>query len=209
MNTYQSAGHDFDLRARTWDDDPMKTARAQAVANAIRTRIPRLNRMSGLEYGCGTGLLSFALQPDLQQITLADNSTGMLDVLCEKIAANKVPNMRPMQLDLTIDPLPEQRFDIVYSLMTFHHVMDIDAILRKLHSVLNKPGHLCIADLDSEDGSFHGHTFAGHKGFDRTDLTIRAERAGFGNIEFSTVFSIRKGQPEKTYPVFLMTAQMA
>ena len=30
-----SSTQDFDARARTWDDDPMKTARAQAVADAI------------------------------------------------------------------------------------------------------------------------------------------------------------------------------
>lgn len=209
MNTHQSAGHDFDLRARTWDDDPMKTARAQAVAHAIRARIPGLDRMSGLEYGCGTGLLSFALQPDLQQVTLADNSTGMLNVLREKISASKAPNMRPMQLDLTTDPSPAQRFDIVYSLMTFHHISDTATILGKLYALLNTPGHLCIADLDREDGSFHSGAFTGHKGFDRTDLAIRVEQAGFRSIAFSTVFSISKGQPEKCYPVFLMTAKKA
>ncbi len=206
MNTLNAA-RDFDARARTWDDDPMKTARALAVANAIRTRVPGLQGMSGFEYGCGTGLLSFALQPRLQQITLADSSTGMLGVLREKIAASGIANMTPLQLDLTTDPLPEQRFDLIYSLMTFHHIPDTDAILRDLHALLNQPGYLCIADLDSEDGSFHGDGFSGHKGFDRHDLAQRAERAGFRNIGFSTVFEIRKGTPERGYPVFLMTAE--
>ena len=45
MDTVNSAG-DFDARARTWDDDPMKTARALAVAEAIRTRIPNLTGRS-------------------------------------------------------------------------------------------------------------------------------------------------------------------
>jgi len=198
---------DFDARAKTWDDDPMKTARARAVADAIRARIPGIEKMTGFEYGCGTGLLSFALQPYLQRIVLADNSPGMLDVLREKIAAGGIANMAPMQLDLTTDPLPEQRFDITYSLMTFHHIPDSDAILRDLHALLAPGGHLCIADLDQEDGSFHGHDPSVHNGFDRGDLARRAEQAGFRNITFATVFTIRKGQPEKSYPVFLMTAE--
>ncbi len=206
MNTSNSA-RDFDARARTWDNDPMKTARALAVANAIRSRIPNLTGSSGFEYGCGTGLLSFALQPHLQQVTLADSSTGMLEVLREKIAASGIANMRPIQLDLTTDPLPEQRFDLIYSLMTFHHIPDTDTILRNLHALLRRPGYLCIADLDSEDGSFHGDEFSGHKGFDRHDLARRAEQAGFRNIGFSTVFEVRKGKPERGYPVFLMTAE--
>lgn len=198
---------DFDERAKTWDDDPMKTARAQAVAEALRARIPGIEKMSGFEYGCGTGLLSFALQPYLQRIVLADNSTGMLDVLREKIAACGIANMVPTKLDLTTDPLPEQRFDITYSLMTFHHIPDTDAILRDLHTLLAPGGHLCIADLDQEDGSFHSHDPSVHNGFDRGDLARRAEQAGFRNIAFATVFTIRKGQPEKSYPVFLMTAE--
>ena len=113
--------------------------------------------------------------------------------------------MRPIQLDLTTDPLPEQRFDIIYSLMTFHHIPDTDAILRNLHALLCRPGYLCIADLDSEDGSFHGDEFSGHKGFDRHDLARQAEQAGFSKIGFSTVFEVRKGKPERGYPVFLMT----
>lgn len=206
MNTLSSA-QDFDARAKTWDDDPMKTARAEAVAKAIRARIPSLVGMNGFEYGCGTGLLSFALQPSLRQITLADSSTGMLGVLGQKIAASGIANMTPVQLDLTTDRLPEQRFDLIYSLMTFHHILDTDAILRDLHALLCCPGYLCIADLDAEDGSFHGHDTSVHRGFDRIDLTRRAESAGFRNIDFSTVFKIRKGNPEREYPVFLMTAE--
>ena len=206
MNTVNTAGN-FDARARTWDDDPMKTARALAVAEAISARIPNLTGRCGFEYGCGTGLLSFALQPRLQQITLADSSSGMLGVLREKITASGITNMTPVQLDLTTDPLPEQRFDLIYSLMTFHHIPDTAAILRDLHALLCRPGYLCIADLDREDGSFHNHDTSVHNGFDRVDLAQRAEQAGFRNIDFSTVFNIRKGTPERTYPVFLMTAE--
>ena len=160
----------FDARAKTWDDDPMKTARAQAVADGIQSRVPLTNHMTALEYGCGTGLLSFALQPQLKHITLADSSSGMLAVLQEKIDTNGIANMRAVQMDLTTDPLPADRYTLIYSLMTFHHIDDIDRILRDLFSLLVTPGYLCIADLDSEDGSFHGPEFTGHRGFDRNEF---------------------------------------
>ena len=198
---------DFDRRAATWDEDPMKTARARAVADAIRAHLPDLASMSGFEYGCGTGLLSFALQSSLREIVLADNSDGMLDVLRHKIDSAQINNMKPIRLDLSTDPLPGQQFDLACSLMTLHHIPDTDDILRKLHALLADFGHLCIADLDREDGSFHGEGFDGHNGFDRADLARRAEHAGFTNVAFSTVFTINKGLPEKSYPVFLMYAQ--
>src|SRR5512138_2296463 len=106
----------FDERARDWDDDPKRTARANAVAEAIRKTIKLSTSMTALEYGCGTGLLSFALQPDLGRITLADTSQGMLEVLQEKIARAGVTNMSPRRLDLTVDPLPDERYDLTYSL---------------------------------------------------------------------------------------------
>lgn len=198
---------DFDERAKTWDEDPTKIARAQAVAQGILSQVPLAPAMTGLEYGCGTGLLSFALHPNLRNITLADNSTGMLTVLQEKIDVAGILNMHPIRLDLMTDRLPEERFDIVYSLMTFHHIPDTDKILNDLSALLTRPGYLCIADLDSEDGSFHGADFSGHKGFDRIDLAQRASDAGFTNISFSSVLSISKSLPPKDFSVFLMVAE--
>ena len=96
----------FDERAKDWDSDPKKVERARVVADAIRKSIPLSNEMNALEYGCGTGLLSFALQSDLGQITLADTSQGMLDVLKEKIVASGMTNMHPVRLDLATDPIP-------------------------------------------------------------------------------------------------------
>ncbi len=200
----------FDARARDWDSDPKKIERARAVAEAIRQAVPLSREMKALEYGCGTGLLSFALQPHLGPITLADTSQGMLDVLADKIAAANVPNMTPRKLDLATEPVPEEKYDLTYSLMTLHHIHDVSSILSKFHDLLLPGGYLLVADLDKEDGSFHtdGSTDV-HLGFDRGELQSMAEEIGFGNITFSTAYEIRKkiGNEEKTFPVFLMTAQ--
>jgi len=202
----------FDERAKDWDSDPKKVERARAVAEAIRSAIPLSTDMSALEYGCGTGLLSFALQSDLGQIDLADTSQGMLDVLAEKISASGVTNMRPKRLDLSTDPLPADRFDLTYSLMTLHHIEDAKGILKKFHALLNPSGTLVIADLDKEDGSFHTDgTTDVHLGFERSELQKWVEEAGFTDVRFSTAFEIKKkiGDAEKTFPVFLLTARKA
>jgi ubiquinone/menaquinone biosynthesis C-methylase UbiE len=200
----------FDERAKDWDSDPKKVERARAVAEAIRNAIPLTQKMSALEYGCGTGLVSFVLQSDLGQITLADTSQGMLDVLGEKIAAAGVTNMHPTRLDLSTDPLPAERFDLTYSLMTLHHIEDAKGILKKFHALLKPSGILCIADLDKEDGSFHTDgTTDVHLGFERGELQQWVKDTGFADIKFSTAFEIKKkiDDIEKTFPVFLLTAR--
>jgi SAM-dependent methyltransferase len=165
--------------------------------------------MHALEYGCGTGLLSFALYPRIGHVLLADNSPGMLSVLADKLAAGQMAGMRPLKLDLLTDPLPSDRFDLIYTLMTLHHIDDTDKILRDLSSLLRSPGYLCVADLDAEDGSFHGPEFLGHKGFDREDIGQKARRAGFKSVDFSTAFQMTKSDSpgQKEFPVFLMVAR--
>jgi len=117
--------------------------------------------------------------------------------------------MRTVKLDLLVDPMPAERYDIIYSLMTLHHVADTDRILRSFHATLTTNGLLCIADLDAEDGSFHGAGFDGHLGFDRARLGAQARKAGFATVEFSTVYEIEKevGGRSRRYPVFLMLAE--
>jgi ubiquinone/menaquinone biosynthesis C-methylase UbiE len=200
----------FDERAKDWDSDPKKVERARAVAEAIRSAIPLTSKMSALEYGCGTGLVSFALQSELGQITLADTSQGMLDVLTEKISASGVRNMKPLCLDLSADPMPSERFDLTYSLMTLHHIEGAKEILKKFHTLLEPSGILCVADLDKEDGTFHTDgTTDVHLGFERAELQRWVEDAGFTDIKFSTAYEIKKkiGDIEKTFPVFLLTAR--
>jgi ubiquinone/menaquinone biosynthesis C-methylase UbiE len=200
---------DFDEKAKDWDADPEKAERARAVAGSIRERVPLNSGMTAFEYGCGTGLLSFALHPYLSRITLADSSPGMLAVLGKKIAAGGIKNMTPVRLDLETDPPPHEKVDLIFTMMALHHVKDVQKILKDFYALLDKPGYLCIADLDKEDGSFHGPGFTGHHGFDRTRLTEMLGKAGFENIRFTTVYRIAKKMDgnKKTYSIFLMTAE--
>lgn len=206
--TRLDASH-FDSKARQWDDNPLFRQRGLALAEAIRKAVPLSRNMSALDYGCGTGLLSFPLKDELGAILMADSSAGMLEVVNAKIASQGVSNMRTRQLDLLADPAPSERFDLIVTAMTLHHVPHTDQIFSVFHELLKPGGYLCVADLDQEDGSFHGPEVEVHHGFERADLSRRAARAGFSDIQFQTVFSIAKEHENGTrdYPVFLMTAR--
>jgi len=208
--TQLDAAH-FDSKARQWDDNPVFQERGLKIAEAIRKAVPLHRQMNALDYGCGTGLLSFPLKDELGSILLADSSGGMLEVVNEKITTQGVTNMTTLKLDLMVDPDPGQRFDLIVTAMTLHHVPDTDHILRVFYDLLQPGGTLCIADLDQEDGSFHGAEVDVHHGFNQADLSRRAAHAGFADMQFQTVFSIAKAHESGTrdYPVFLMTARRA
>ena len=200
---------DFDERARTWDDDPKKVQRADDIARAIARHVPLRQHMHGFEYGCGTGLVSFALAESLGDITLADSSSGMLAVLAEKIARygqrSGGRTMQPRHLDLSTQALPPERFDIVYTAMTLHHIPNTEQVLQQLHDLLSPQGYLCIADLDAEDGSFHGLDVDVHHGFDRTVLGAQLTQSGFTSVLFDTAMTMQR--EARSYPVFVAIAQ--
>ena len=199
----------FDSKARQWDENPVFQDRANQIAAAIVAAIPLNSTMRALDYGSGTGMLSFPLQEKLGHITLKDTSAGMLAVVDEKIAAWGIGNMTTRLMDLTAAPTPDERYDLIYSSMTLHHIPDTNAILKAFHTLLNPGGWLCIADLDQEDGSFHGIQVDVHHGFDRDALAAQAAQAGFADILFSTVFEIVKTTEagSRAYPVFLLLAR--
>lgn len=201
--------NEFDEKAPTWDADPAKVDRALRVASAIRAQVGSLTDKAILEYGCGTGLLGFALQPEVAHLTLADSSKGMLQVLGEKIVARGARNVDSLELDLSVGPLPNLRFDLVCTLMTLHHIPDTVAILARFHELLRERGALCISDLDLEDGSFHGPGFDGHKGFDREVLAQQMRQVGFQNIRFTTPCVVMRQTPAgiREFPVFLMVGE--
>ncbi|MDP2834347.1 MAG: class I SAM-dependent methyltransferase [Pseudomonadota bacterium] len=201
---------DFDSKARLWDGNPVFQDRANKIAAAMQAAIPLNTNMRALDYGCGTGMLSFPLKDALGHITLKDSSAGMLEVLREKIAALGVSNMTVRQADLSSQPLPEERYDLIYTSMVLHHIPDTAAILAAFRALLNPGGRLCVADLDQEDGSFHGIEVDVHHGFAREELARLATAAGFADIDFSTVFEIIKDTPEggtRGFPAFLMVAR--
>lgn len=197
----------FDARARTWDEDASKWERARRVAAAIAAQVPALDRKRVLEYGAGTGLLGLALAPLVAEVTLADVSREMLAVAEEKIAAGGLRNARTLLLDLIAAAAPAP-YDVVCTLMTLHHIPDTDGILRAFHAALSTGGFLFLADLDREDGSFHGPGFTGHLGFDRAELRAKLERAGFADVRFETVFEVRKttAAGPRAFPLFLAAA---
>ncbi len=161
----------FDERAADWDDDPKKRERAAVFADHIRNFLEGRNLSDAFEFGCGTGLLSYFLREQFERITLADSSAGMLKVLKNRIKENHLDHFRPLKIDLEKRGLNE-KFDIIYTLMTLHHIRDLDILFHRFNSLLVEGGILCIGDLEKEDGSFHAHMpdFDGHNGFEQEQL---------------------------------------
>lgn len=200
----------FDEAAATWDDDPGHEKRQVAVARAIKEAVTLSPRMRVIDVGGGTGRLSILLADLVGSVVVTDPSAGMVRVAQERIeVAGLSDRLRAVQADLTTDRL-DGAYDVAWSSMAFHHVQDLDGLLRSVAGLLVDGGRLAIADLDEDpDGAFHADKvdFEGHHGFDRQRLAEQLTRAGFTDVSFSDATTILKDDRE--FGLFLCTATKA
>lgn len=199
----------FDDAARNWDNNPIHWERSKAIANVIKSAIPIKSGMKALEYGAGTAILSFILQDQFKEITLMDSSTEMVKVMQEKVVKNGFKHLKPLYFDLEHYNYIEETFDIIYSQMVFHHVENINALLEQFDKILNPGGYLAIADLYTEDGTFHDFNFNGHKGFDPVELAKTISEYNFHTISHNQCYVVKRENPNgtiKEFPIFLLTA---
>jgi ubiquinone/menaquinone biosynthesis C-methylase UbiE len=166
--------------------------------------------MDVLDYGCGTGLLGLFLLPHVRSVTGADSSSGMLQVLKDKIRSGGLQQMRVETLDLGQDPVPDARYHLIVAGMVMHHVRQTDALLMAFFRMLLPGGFLAIADLDAEPGTFHAPEVAEnvyHHGFDRRELMDHFRRLGLVDVKDVTAHVIRKAVSDgevREFPVFLI-----
>ena len=201
----------FGQIAAEWDDSPLRAGIATAVADAIAAAVPLSPHWNALEYGCGTGLVGVRLLPRLGHLLATDLSPGMLAVLRDKASAAGLDRIDTQVLDLTTAPAPAYRYDFLFTSMALHHIPDVAALVRTFGAMLVPGGWIALADLDTEDGSFHGSDVPGvaHRGFDRAQVRRWLSEAGFTNVAFRTAHTVEKSRDGETrgYPIFLATAQ--
>jgi ubiquinone/menaquinone biosynthesis C-methylase UbiE len=202
---------DFNKEAATWDANPKRLKLAQDVAAAIIRVLHPAPHMDALDFGCGTGLVTLRLQPLVRSITAADSSPGMMAVLQDKVKNQGLANVRPRLVDFEKGEALEGQFHLLVSSMTMHHVQDTAALLRRWFDLLLPGGLLGVADLDTEDGSFHGdNTGVFHLGFERSRLQKLLEETGFHQVRAATAASMVKeiaGGKEREFTVFLITGR--
>lgn len=197
--------HDFFAqKAASYEQNPQRVDNVVAIGQAIKAQVLLNRDMQLLDFGSGTGLLLQQIAPLVGKITALDVSPSMNAQLRAK-AAHIGCELEVLEQDLLREPL-QRRFDGIISSMTLHHIADIPALLLEFRRLLKTGGFIALADLDQEDGSFHTEdTGVFHCGFDRADITAKAQAAGFTEVQVVDASVVQK--PHGQYPVFLLTGR--
>ena len=203
----------FDHAATEWDANPGRVALARAVVEAIRNAMTLRPDMSVMDFGAGTGLVTLGLSPYVGSLTAVDASGEMLRVLDGKLKALQVGNVRTMACDIAGAALPVAEFDLIVSSMVLHHIQNVPQLLLRLRPSLRPSGWIALADLETEDGTFHADsTGVYHHGFDRHEVCRWLEAAGFEETTAREAHRMVRIAPDgrtRQYPVFLVTGRVA
>ena len=192
----------FDEAARAWDDD-RRRERAKVLTNAILdTWLDEPGKV--LDFGCGSGLIAFALSPRAGVVYGYDPSRGMEQAFLEKRSALKARNVR----FVNADEMRAGHYDAIVSSMVLHHVRGVGAEIAGLKRLLAPGGRFYWIDLDADDGAFHANEpgFDGHNGFIRSEVFNILKESGFRKVSIRTVFEGEKDVPSGLLPYSLFMA---
>lgn len=203
----------FDQAAADWDNNPGRVALAKGVAAAISDTVPLSPDMEAMDFGAGTGLLTLSLLPQVKSITAVDASAEMLKVLDGKVKSAGITNVKTRYCDLGGEQLPEAAYTLVVSSMVLHHIVDVPWLFKLLRRCLRPGGWIALADLDTEDGSFHADP-AGvfHHGFDRAEVCRWLGEAGFTEVNAREAHGMTKQDAQgktRSYTIFLVSGRVA
>ena len=195
----------FKNKAADYGSDNARVATRHEIADAISQKIKLNKDMHLMDFGSGTGMLLERIAPKVGKITAVDISASMNEQLRLKQSEIEC-ELEILEMDLCTQELT-QTFDGIISSMTMHHIDDVPAMFTKMHLMMKPGGFIALADLETEDGSFHTEdTGVFHFGFSADDLIRFATDAGFKNAEVSVASVISK--PQMDYPVLLLTAKV-
>ncbi|MFA6144312.1 MAG: class I SAM-dependent methyltransferase [Sulfurimonas sp.] len=193
----------FNTAAAGWDKGDIRQNIADAVFQTIVSRIALQPSMKIMDFGAGTGLLSFKIAPMVGSVVGVDLSEKMLEQLEAKNTEEL--SVEALYHDILSSSIGYE-FNGIVSSMAIHHVEDTAHLFREFYAHLKKDGFIAIADLEEEDGSFHTHGNEGvhHFGFNRDTLRKTLEEIGFQNVRFHEAYQVVR--ENGTYPIFVVTA---
>ncbi len=192
----------FSQKAEDYEQVNHRVENVDNIARALLAAIELKSSMELMDFGSGTGLLLERIAPYIKKMTAVDISPSMnqqLEAKREQIACE----LEIQAVDLSKSAL-DREFDGIVSSMTLHHVEAIAPMFDTFYAMLHDNGFIAIADLDTEDGSFHKEdTGVFHTGFDRELIKKAAEQSGFRQVSVVSASTVKK--PQGDFPVFLLT----
>ena len=145
----RSAAQSFDRTAVGYDRLG-ELGENDAITNWLVTVLPPAGGRA-LDLGCGTGRHAVLLAGRFTHVDAIDLSRPMIEIARAKRSR---PNVAYRQADL-LEAAGSGEYDLVLSVMTLHHVPDLQAALAHIKGLLAPGGRIVLADLYPAQSTLH------------------------------------------------------
>ncbi|WP_010248499.1 class I SAM-dependent methyltransferase [Acetivibrio cellulolyticus] len=200
----------FKEKAINWDKNPVIVSMSNAFQIEMLKNVNMSKDFDIMEFGCGTGLAGLNFSSSVNSVFMVDTSPAMLSVLQDKVLSGNIHNVKILEGNITDLDLKESSFDVVFSLMTLHHIENIPEVLKACFTIIKDNGYLIIGDLVEEDGSFHGEERVAHCGFNLSEIKKMFNGGGFTVTSLYKYYTVEKPDVEgniRRYEQFILVSQ--
>lgn len=196
----------FDEVAKVWNTKERENRTFTIYEKMFKYLGENLKEKTALEIGSGDGLLATLFSKDLKEVDCMDMSLKMREESLKRINEMKIENIS-INDEKFLENL-DKKYDFIYSLTAFHHIVDVDAELKLLKEHLKDDGKIIIMDLDTVSPDFHKDfpNFDGHDGFSRAKMENYFKNAGFTPINYEILWNGRNGEID--FRIFLMEGKI-
>ncbi len=140
--------HEETTKRRFAATAPLLAAHGAERVDALRDGLRHFLEPSGhehaLDVGTGTGTLALALAPLVADVAALDIVPEMLDYARKSL--EHAPNVSIVEGDAHRLPFEKERFDLVATARTLHHVEWPETVLAEMVRVTRTGGHLLVID---------------------------------------------------------------
>lgn len=121
------------------------------VLERIRAAVKPTEAMNLLDLGCGPGIVSAALAPDVREVVAYDLTPQMLDKAREKCRKAGLKNVRFELGRAEQLPFEAESFECVVTRLTIHHFLDPRRVMNEVVRVTRPGGKVVVADVVSSE----------------------------------------------------------
>jgi ubiquinone/menaquinone biosynthesis C-methylase UbiE len=121
------------------------------VLERIRAAVKPTKTMNLLDLGCGPGIVTAAMAPDVREVVAYDLTPQMLDKAREKCRETGLKNVRFELGRAEHLPFEKESFERVVTRLTIHHFLDPRRVMNEMARVTRPGGKVVVADVVSSE----------------------------------------------------------
>ncbi len=149
MDHFSRVKEEFKRQAETLSIAPVFTD--AGVLEQIRAAIKPTRAMRVLDLGCGPGIVTAAIAPDVKEVIAYDLTPEMVDKARKKCEESGLKNVRFEVGSAEQLPFEKESFDCVVTRLTIHHFLDPHRVMNEVARVTRRSGKVVVTDVVSSE----------------------------------------------------------